>query len=98
MHQPKSKNFCHLHGAVTSEVGPSIRGTLFIQVTRTKQAEGPLRILPTALQGSAMSQGISVSVPWNWWQELGCAQIQGGEACEQVSMPRSKWDLSLFPF
>lgn len=35
---------------VISEVGPSFRGTLFIQVTRTKQAEDPLRILPTALQ------------------------------------------------
>lgn len=45
---------------VTSEVGPSLRGTLFFQVTRTKQAEGPLRILPAALQGSAMAQGVSV--------------------------------------
>lgn len=45
---------------VISEVGPSLRGTLFFQITRTKQAEGPLRILPAALQGSATSQGVSV--------------------------------------
>ena len=43
---------------VTSEVGPSIRGTLFLQITRIKQAEGPLGILPAALQGSATFQDV----------------------------------------